>query len=111
MTQREIWLVQYPEGEGHEYQKERPALIVESNRQINKTSIVTVIPFTSKVTNRVKDDILILKDEYNKLFSNSLLKVHHVQSFDKSRLIKRIGMVNENIFDNVKKYLKLHFDI
>ncbi|MBI4992940.1 MAG: type II toxin-antitoxin system PemK/MazF family toxin [Candidatus Magasanikbacteria bacterium] len=111
MKQGEIWLVNYPEGAGHEYFKERPALVVESDEQIAKTKIFTVMAMTSNANNRVVDDILITMDKYNNLHSDSVLKTHHIQSFDISRFMKRIGKVKDEILVGVKQYLKIHFGL
>ena len=112
MRQKEIYIVRYPEETvGHEYKKERPALVIESNSQIKKTNIFTVVPLTSNLKNKIEDDVLIKKDETNNLFCDSILKVHHIESFDKDRFIAQIGEVNESIMDKVKRYLKIHFDL
>ena len=111
MKQGEIWLVSYLDGVGHEYQKNRPALIIVSDKQINKTNVYTVIPLTSKSNKKVDDDILVNKDDNNNLFCDSLLKTHHIQSFDKSRFIKIIGNVDDKILNKVKSYLKIHFNL
>ncbi|MDD5289819.1 MAG: type II toxin-antitoxin system PemK/MazF family toxin [Patescibacteria group bacterium] len=112
MKQKEIWIVKYPDdAAGHEYKKERPGLIIESDQQIQKTNIFTVVPLTSNLSNVTADDILIKKDQENNLFANSVLKTHHIQSFDRSRFIKGIGKINENTLEKVKTYLKKHFDL
>lgn len=111
MKQGEIWLVKFLNSVGHEYKKERPALIIENDFQIEKSSVFTIIPFTSSLNNKIRDDILVDRDNQNRLFSDSVLKIHHIQSFDKSRFIKRIGNVNKNIIEQVKNYLRIHFDL
>lgn len=111
MKQGEIWLVNYPEGAGHEYFKERPVLIVESDEQIAKTKIFTVMAMTSNTDNCVDEDVVVTTDRYNNLHSDSVLKAHHIQSFDISRFIKRIGKVKEEILAIVKQYLKIHFGL
>jgi len=111
MKQGEIWLVNYPKGLGHEYFKERPALMIESNEQIQKTNILTIMAITSRTDNQVDFDILVLKNNFNNLHSNSVLKCHHITGFDKSRFIKRIGKIEEKDFEKVKQYLKIHFGI
>lgn len=111
MKQGEIWLVKFINSVGHEFKKERPALIIESNSQINKASVITIIPLTSKLTNRISDDILISKNKNNNLYWDSLLKVHHIQSFDKTRFIKEIGIADAKTNIQVKSFLKKRFDI
>jgi len=111
MKQGEIWLVKFLNSVGHEYKKERPALIIETDYQIKKSSVFTIIPLTSNSNNKIRDDILVIKDSQNRLYCNSVLKVHHIQSFDKSRFIKRIGVVKKEIIEQVKNYLKIHFGL
>lgn len=111
MKQGEIWLVKYLDGVGHEYQKNRPALIIESSNQIKKSNVYTVIPLTSNLRNKTNDDILVLKNSNNNLFADSLLKTHHIQSFDKVRFIKMIGSINNAVLKKIKSYLKIHFDL
>ncbi|MHA1659030.1 MAG: type II toxin-antitoxin system PemK/MazF family toxin [Promethearchaeota archaeon] len=111
MKQGEIWLVKFSNSVGHEYKKERPALIIEADSQIRKSAVFTIIPLTSNSNNKIKDDILIARDNQNRLFCDSILKVHHIQSFDKSRFTKRIGVVKKDIFEQVKNYLKIHFNL
>jgi len=68
MKQGEIWLVKFLNSIGHEYKKERPALIIETNSQIRKSSVFTIIPFTSNSNNKIQDDVLVIKDNQNGLF-------------------------------------------
>lgn len=111
MKQGEIWLINYPDGAGHEYFKERPALIIESNKQIIKTNIYTVVAITSNTNNITDDDILIARNNFNNLHSDSVIKVHHIQSFDMSRFLKKIGKVKTQVLGDVKEYLKMHFEL
>ena len=111
MKQGEIWLVKFLNSVGHEYKKERPALIIETDSQIKQSSVFTIIPLTSNSNNKIRDDILVARDGQNRLFCDSILKVHHIQSFDESRFIKRIGIVKKNITKQVKDYLRIHFDL
>ena len=110
MKYGEIWQVSYSDSMGHEYQKNRPSLIIESDSQLNITNVITIIPCTSK-NNIQKDDILIVKDKTNNLLYDSVLKVHHIQSFDKARFLNKIGVADKRILERVKEYLKKHFDL
>jgi mRNA-degrading endonuclease toxin of MazEF toxin-antitoxin module len=69
------------------------------------------LPLTSNIDNCTEDDILVAQDHYNNLFADSVIKVHHVQTFDKSRFIKRIGKIEEGTMKIVKEYLREHFDL
>lgn len=109
MKQGEIWFVEF-DGQGHEYQKSRPAVVIESDRQLGVTSVITVVPFT-KQQKRHSDDILVTKTETNKLLYDSLIKVHQIQTFDISRFRNKIGVLEAEFVEKIKNYLKKHFGL
>jgi len=113
MKQGEIWMVNFNPSKGHEFQKERPAIIISSNKIIKFSNLITVLPITSNTNNCLDDDIKIIKDDYNCLFMDSVVKVTHISSFDKNndRFIKKIGTANEYVVEQIKKYLLKHFSI
>lgn len=112
MKQGEIWVVNFNDNiVGHEYKKDRPALIIQSDNQLKITGVITIVPLTSNKNNKHSDDIIVIKDDKNNLYADSVLKLHHVQSFDRSRFIKKIGFVENDMLDRVKNYLKKHFGI
>lgn len=111
MKYGEIWSVVYLGSIGHEYKKDRPVLIIESNQQLNITNIITLVPLTSKIENKHEDDILVKKNNINGLKYDCLIKPHHISSFDRSRFIRKIGEVDEEILIKVKEYLRKHFNI
>ncbi len=109
MKSGEIWLVNFDPSTGREYQKVRPALVVQSNK-IN-APLITVMPISSSAKNKQKDDLLLPKDSRNRLFSDSLLKVGQISSFDQSRFIHFVGKIDSSVNLKVKNYLKKHFDL
>lgn len=113
MKQGEIWMVDFNPSKGHEFQKERPAIIISSNNVIKYSNLITVLPITSNTDYCLDDDIKITKDNDNRLFIDSIIKVCHISSFDKNngRFIKKIGIANDYISEQIKKYLIKHFDI
>lgn len=113
MKQGEIWMVDFDPSTGHEFQKQRPAIIVTSNEVLKYSNLITIMPITSNTNGSYDDDIRIMKDEENRLFTDSVIKVCYVSSFDKDnkRFIKKIGVANEYIIETIKKYLIKHFSI
>jgi mRNA-degrading endonuclease toxin of MazEF toxin-antitoxin module len=110
MKQGEIWFVEFT-GVGHEYQGKRPAVIIEGDKQIKIANIITVMPFTSQIKKQI-DDIFVPKNSANNLFYDSVIKVHEIQSFDiGNRFIKKIGVVEKEIMEKIKAYLRRHFEI
>jgi mRNA-degrading endonuclease toxin of MazEF toxin-antitoxin module len=105
-----VW-VEFDPSVGHEYQNKRPAIVVQSDEQLKKTNLVTIIPLTSQKGNCMPDDILVEACKENNLMSDSLAKVYCITSFDYARFEKVIGKVNKAVEIKIKNYLKKHFDI
>ncbi len=102
-----IWLVNFDPSFGHEYQKVRPAAIIQNDKYIQSGNLLTVIPISSQITKLSELDILVKADTQNRLMKDSLLKTKHISSFDKRRFVKLIGMLNEQMTEWVDKYLLL----
>lgn len=49
MKNGEIWLVNFDPSFGHEYQKVRPALVIESDFYIPLGNLITVLPISSQI--------------------------------------------------------------
>ena len=108
----DIFLTDFGEGSiGHEYRKRRPAVVIQSNKQIKRCNMVTILPFSSNLRNKLEEDILVPKNEMDLLMDDSLIKVHHIMSFDYQRIQFKIGEVSDEILQKIKHYLQRHFDI
>ena len=103
----QIWLVNFDPSIGHEYKKVRPALIIQHERYISSSSLLTVIPISSQVTKITKLDVVLEKDAQNRLMKNSLLKTKQISSFDKKRFIKFIGSLDEQTMKTVENNIQL----
>ncbi|MCX6800344.1 MAG: type II toxin-antitoxin system PemK/MazF family toxin [Candidatus Falkowbacteria bacterium] len=111
MKYGEIWLVQYDPSTGHEFKKNRPAVIISSNKIIKTSNLITLMPITSNINNKIEGDFYVAKNFNNNLFADSLVKVQYISSFDKIRLLKRIGVLEIVDLQKIKDYLIKHFDI
>ena len=103
----QIWLVNFDPSFGHEYKKVRPALIVQNDKYIESSNLLTVIPISSQTTKPIELDILLKKDSQNRLMTDSLLKTKQISSFDKRRFIKLIGTVNKETIEKVEENIQL----
>jgi mRNA interferase MazF len=103
----QIWLVNFEPSFGHEYKKVRPALIIQSNKHIGSSNLLTIIPISSKVSKQSELDILLKKDSQNRLLHDSLIKIKQISSFDKRRFIKLIGNVSQYIMGKVENTLEV----
>lgn len=105
-----IYWVAFTPSVGHEFQGKRPAVVIQSNQSLKKTNLATVMPLTSQIAKPHSSDIFVKANETNKLYGDSLVKVHNIESFDQSRFTKRIGMMDADIMEKIRKYLAEHFE-
>ncbi|MGE3278559.1 MAG: type II toxin-antitoxin system PemK/MazF family toxin [Candidatus Altimarinota bacterium] len=108
--QGEIYLVQWNPAIGHEFQKTRPGVVISSNETIQKSQLVTFMAITASGM-PLDEDILIEKNNINRLAHDSAIKVHHISSFDRKRILQYIGEVDQETMNAIKEYLKDHFDL
>lgn len=107
-----IYLVEFNPSSGHEFQKMRPAVILSSDELIKRSNLISCVPFTGNTGNLVEgDDILVKKSKQNNLFSDSVLKTQHISTFDKRRVKKYIGELNETSFNSLKHIIARNFNI
>lgn len=105
----EIYLINFDPSQGAEIQKIRPGVILQSNKI--KSNLVTIMPLSSKIEKKEKEDIAINKNQTNRLFVNSMIKVKQISSFDKSRIIHFIGKIDQKTLGKIHLYLKKHFEL
>ncbi len=105
--QGQIWLVNFDPSFGHEYKKVRPALIVQNDRYIELSNLLTVIPISSQITKQTDLDILLKKNTQNRLMTDSLLKTKQISSFDKQRFIKLIGIADKETMIKIGENIRL----
>ncbi len=102
-SQKQIWLINFDPSFGHEYQKMRPGIIIENNYFIDKFELLTIIPISSKTENKFDLDIEIQRTFLNRLMYNSTIKIKQINSFDKRRFVKFIGICEDSIFNVLQK--------
>lgn len=108
---RDVFLVNFDPSVGHEYKKIRPAVVIQSEKTIKSSALITIMPITSQLSNCQKEDIEVKKSATNGLYSDSLVKVGCVHSFDRKRFLKKIGDIPEEIMAKIIEYLRVHFNI
>ncbi|GAB2558887.1 type II toxin-antitoxin system PemK/MazF family toxin [Spirosoma areae] len=96
---------------GHEYQKVRPALIVEGDSYLSLGNLITVIPISSQLHKSTLLDVLIAKTLANRLVSDSLIKTRQVSTFVKRRFIKYIGPCEVSVLWAVLNNLSLYLSL
>ena len=111
LVQGDLCLFNLSPSVGHEFQGKRPALIIQSDKQIAKSNLITIMPLTSNLNNCLEDDILLIRNDNNNLFADSVVKVYNIVSVDYERFINKIGKIDNKTLIKVKSYLKKHFEI
>ena len=106
-----IWLVDFSPSIGHEYQKIRPAVIISPNSLLKRSNLFTCIAITSKTAKTMPGDIELAKTAKNNLFHDSVIKMQHITSYDKRRLHKYIGALENQFIEAIKKRLKEMYDL
>jgi mRNA interferase MazF len=103
INQGDLILLSYPFSNLEE-KKLRPALII-SNNLFNKTSSDCImVPLTSVIKNESHSIIINSRDlEEGKLLKISRIKADKIFSIEKSLIKMKIGKVNKNTFEKVKK--------
>ena len=107
-----IYFVEFNPSNGHEFKKMRPAVIISSNGLIKRSNLISCIPFTGNSGNVVDtDDILVKKSKQNNLFSDSVMKTQHISTFDKQRVQKYIGELEDSALNGLKKVVIRNFNL
>lgn len=97
VRQGEIYFVKWGPGKGHEFLKIRPSLIISSDASLKASSMFSCVPMTSNIKNKQQQDILVKKSSTNRLYLDSVLKILHVTSLDKCRLVRYAGKMEDLI--------------
>ncbi|HPZ07190.1 MAG TPA: type II toxin-antitoxin system PemK/MazF family toxin [Candidatus Eremiobacteraeota bacterium] len=103
----EIWLTEFDPAVGTEIKKTRPALVISNNIANSSGSKVTVVPLTSRIK-KLPIVVIVQPDRENNLQGTSLIRVPDICTFDKIRLKKKLGKLNQGYMDEVDVRLKIH---
>lgn len=103
----DIFTAQLDPTVGHEIKKTRPVIVVSNNANNEMSKTVTVVPLTSKNTNRIRHfEALIIN-----LNKPSKAKADQVRTLDKSRLQKKIGKISQEAHKKLNQALLVHLDL
>ena len=106
MKQGEIWLVSLDPTVGAEIKKTRPAIIV-NDIALGRLPLKIIVPVTDW-----KDRysiapwmVKIIPDKQNKLTKDSSADCFQIRSVAEERCIKKLGQVENDIMDKIRKAL------
>jgi len=104
-----IWLVAFDPSIGTEIRKTRPAVIMSGTAFNLKRTKVTLLPFTSSRPNdsRLSPAVVkVLASHQNGLSVDSLLVCIEPMTFDKVRLMHRLGQLEADLLQNAQAILQ-----
>lgn len=107
----EILLVNLEPVVGAEQGRKRPVIVIQNDFG-NKTSPTTIIaPITSKMyTKEFPTNVEITKEESNLKIDSTIL-LNQIRAIDKSRIIKKLGFLDEGTMHKVDLAIKISLDL
>lgn len=91
---------------GYEIHKKRPVLIVSHNSFNKKLRTIIILPFSSIVTTFIGPEMIEIPSQKG-LDKPSIILLSQIRAIDKSRLIKKIGVLSKEKMLEVEEALKL----
>ena len=112
MKQGEIWLVSLDPTVGSEIKKTRPAIIVNDNT-LGKLPLKIIVPLTDwKDRYEIAPWMVkVMPDRQNRLTKDSSADCFQIRSVAEERCIKKVGQVNSETMNKVRKALATVFNI
>jgi mRNA interferase MazF len=108
----EIWDVNWSPGRGAEQKGIRPALIIQNDRGNTSLSYpLTIVVSMSRTEREIPLHVRIAPSEENGLTDFTDVKCEQVMTIEKSRLIRRRGVITSEELSKVDVALKLSLDL
>src|SRR5437763_14371280 len=108
----EIWDVNWSPGRGAEQKGTRPALIIQNDRGNTSLSYpLTIVASMSRTEREIPLHIRIAPSEENGLTDFTDVKCEQVMTIEKSRLIRRRGVITGEELSKVDVALKLSLNL
>lgn len=109
-----IWIVRFEPSVGTEIRKTRPALVISGSIFNAQRRKVTVLPFTSARRNdpRLSPAVVFVPSSTeNGLSVDSLLVCVDPMTFDKARLVERLGQLETELLNQAQAILRQYFGL
>lgn len=103
----EVYLVRFDPTVGAEIRKTRPALVVQNDigNRFGETTIVAAISSTLKLP--LSPVAVLIPGREGGLEADSLVRLDHLRSVDKSRLLRRLGTVSAETMHDVDQAIAI----
>ena len=108
----EIWDVNWSPGRGAEQQGTRPALIVQNDRgNTSHTYPLTIVASMSRTERELPLHVRIAPTEENGLTDYTDVKCEQLMTIEKSRLLRRRGVISSEELSKVDIALRLSLNL
>lgn len=99
----EVWIVELDPTRGHEMQKTRHCLVVQSDVLNKKLPTYIIAPITSKVREEWFPIGIVLKKSEGGLSKESQIMLNQIKAADVTRFKRKIGKLSENTMIQVNE--------
>ncbi|MBI3290498.1 type II toxin-antitoxin system PemK/MazF family toxin [Candidatus Microgenomates bacterium] len=106
----QVWIADLNPGFGVELHKKRPVLVISNNILNNNWPRIIVIPFSTQVYPLNPGKVLIPKGMCG-IDKESIILTQEIRSIDKTRLVKKVGILPQDKLYEVKESLKLVLEL
>lgn len=96
---------------GREISKTRPVVIVSNNKNNEFSGTVTILPITSKNTQKIYPFEVFIAKGIGNLPKNSKVKADQIRTLDKGRIIKFLGTLEKKEMDHIERAITIHLDL
>jgi len=103
----EVFIADLNPAFGREIHKKRPVLVISNNTLNQILPTVIMAPFSSIVPEFIGPDVIKIKDSRIGLAKDSAIIINQMRSIDKSRLVKKVGILSKGKFEEVEDALKI----
>lgn len=112
ICQFDIWLVNLNPTKGSEQNGERPCIVLQTNAAGNCASTTIIAPCNTKKLDKIYSfEVNIKSSSQNGLTENSKIKFDQIRVIDKSRLLKKLGELEDIYYEDIIDSLKIIFDL
>lgn len=89
----------------------RPVIVVSNNICNENSTIISVVPLTSQERSQQPTHVVIQPDLSNGLSKSSTIKCEQITSICKTKLISKIGHLENRNMQKVKQAIKIQLDL
>lgn len=100
INQYEVFLIELDPTKAHEIRKTRPCLVISPNEMNNTIGTIIIAPMTTKSHNYPTRVELAFQGK------KGWIVLDQVRTVDKSRLIKKLGVIKSKEIQKVKEILR-----